>query len=324
MKKVRPISPPNSLNTMPTAKRPSMANRPIMKIARNMSFSETVTCISLRYTCLGSFRIGRQAERRGNRSWRGPHRPRQCRRARRAGRFRHGDQRAQAWRGIARRRRNARAVCRTDCRSGARFCGRRSRSIPVVRRVPRRPDRNPRAAQPAREFSRSRSAQRHKGLKKTALPTARWLDAGSCASWSQPSPTASARCSIRTTEPSTIRSPQRARRRLRRAARGSRRSTTQLCGIDAGRSSRDHRRPKSGTAYNAARVILAGGAWAGQIHGARTRARGRARVADSSCLRDSATAPRRLRAARLRRPAGRLDDRWQHDGERRLRRRYHH
>jgi hypothetical protein len=39
---VRPSSPPNSLNTMPTAKRPSMANRPIMKMARNMMFSETV------------------------------------------------------------------------------------------------------------------------------------------------------------------------------------------------------------------------------------------------------------------------------------------
>jgi hypothetical protein len=33
------------LNTMPTAKRPSMANRPIIKMARNMTFSETVTVI---------------------------------------------------------------------------------------------------------------------------------------------------------------------------------------------------------------------------------------------------------------------------------------
>jgi hypothetical protein len=33
------------LNTMPTAKRPSMANRPIIKMARNMTFSETVTGI---------------------------------------------------------------------------------------------------------------------------------------------------------------------------------------------------------------------------------------------------------------------------------------
>src|SRR2546428_9798606 len=40
--KVRPTIPPNSLNTMPTAKRPSMANRPIMKMARNMTFSDTV------------------------------------------------------------------------------------------------------------------------------------------------------------------------------------------------------------------------------------------------------------------------------------------
>jgi hypothetical protein len=33
------------LNTMPTAKRPSMAKRPIMKMARNMTFSKTVTDI---------------------------------------------------------------------------------------------------------------------------------------------------------------------------------------------------------------------------------------------------------------------------------------
>jgi hypothetical protein len=33
------------LNTMLTAKRPSMANRPIMKMARNMTFSKTVTVI---------------------------------------------------------------------------------------------------------------------------------------------------------------------------------------------------------------------------------------------------------------------------------------
>jgi hypothetical protein len=43
--KVSPISPPNSLNTMPTAKSPSKAKRPIMKIARNMTFSKTVTGI---------------------------------------------------------------------------------------------------------------------------------------------------------------------------------------------------------------------------------------------------------------------------------------
>ena len=42
MKNVRPMIPPNSLNTRPTAKRPSMANRPIMKMARNMMFSDTV------------------------------------------------------------------------------------------------------------------------------------------------------------------------------------------------------------------------------------------------------------------------------------------
>jgi len=40
--KVRPTSPPNSLNTMPTAKRPNRAKRPIMKIARNMMFSDAV------------------------------------------------------------------------------------------------------------------------------------------------------------------------------------------------------------------------------------------------------------------------------------------
>jgi len=46
MKKVSPTTPPNSLNTRPTAKRPSMANRPIMKMARSMKFSETVTVIT--------------------------------------------------------------------------------------------------------------------------------------------------------------------------------------------------------------------------------------------------------------------------------------
>jgi glycine oxidase len=111
------------------------------------------------------------------------------------------------------------------------------------------------------------SAKGIKGLKKTALPTARWLDA---VELRELEPALShAVGAMYNPEDGAVDNTVLLTALETFVSRSSRITTTDeaVVGIDAAKSSAKIT-TKSGSVYSAARVVLAGGAWAGQIAGA--------------------------------------------------------